>query len=123
MRLFALFLPLLFSLVLSGDEFDPPATPFYYDKVQGDKEWQRNVREIDELITEQANRRNLELAKAAQAQNLGDRLQFIRNNIVDARRAWNRADAHRERAAQLEEEIERLADMRDAILLKHGIRK
>lgn len=82
--------------------------------------WRDEVTQIDEAIAKLTNLRNLELAKAARAQDQGDRLQFNANNVTDARRYWQEADTSREIAARYQEEIDKLELRRQEILKKHG---
>lgn len=72
--------------------------------------------EIDKLI----NQRNLYLAKATRLQNQGDRLQFEPNNLIDARRAWQRAQINREIATRIQEEIDTLEKQRRSFFETHG---
>jgi len=107
------------SAVAEEKELPPP---YYYNEVQGNEKWQQEVQELDRLINRLTNRRNLEMAKATQAQNQGDRLQFQHNQLLDARRAWDQADTHREIAARLDEEIIKLEAKKFQILNEHGIK-
>ena len=68
--------------------------------------------ELDKLI----NQRNLYLAKATRLQNQGDRLQFENNNLIDARRAWQQAQIHREIATRIQEEIDILEKRKQKLL-------
>lgn len=49
-------------------------------------EWRSQVDQIDSEMRRKSNQRNLFLAKAARAQDQGDRLQFRPDNLGDARR-------------------------------------
>ena len=114
-----ILLGFMVSAVAEEEELPPP---YYYNEVQGNEQWQQEVQELDRWINRLTNRRNLELAKATQAQNQGDRLQFQRNQLLDARRAWDKADTHREIAARLDEEIVKLETKKSLILDEHGIK-
>ena len=72
--------------------------------------------ELDKLI----NQRNLYLAKATRLQNQGDRLQFENNNLIDARRAWQQAQIHREIATRIQEEIDILEKRKQKLLQESG---
>ena len=84
--------------------------------------WQAQVDELDEEITRLSNQRNLYLAKATRFQNQGDRLQFDRNNLIDARLAWQQAEINREIAARIQQEIDILEQKRAKILTDHKIK-
>jgi len=72
--------------------------------------------EIDQEIDKLTNQRNLYLAKATRLQNQGDRLQFENNNLIDARRAWQQAQIHREIATRIQEEIDILEKRKQKLL-------
>jgi hypothetical protein len=84
-------------------------------------DWKIEVESIDKQIKEKTDQKNLALSKAAQAQNQGDRLQFNQNNLLDARRYWQVADAYRQQAALLDLEIELLKNKRAQILKEHNV--
>ncbi len=88
--------------------------------VAADAGWKKEVSEIDKEIDKLENQRNLYLAKATRLQNQGDRLQFENNNLIDARRAWQQAQIHREIATRIQEEIDQLKDRRYKILEANG---
>ena len=90
-----------------------------YQKVNED--WKSEVGEIDQEIDKLKNQRNLYLAKATRLQNQGDRLQFENNNLIDARRAWQQAQIHREIATRIQEEIDGLEKRKQKILEEHKI--
>lgn len=83
--------------------------------------WERQVDEIDNEIDKKKNQRNLFLAKAARAQDQGDRLQFNRDNLGEARRFWQVADSYKEKAKLLELEIDLLERKRVQILKENNI--
>jgi FtsZ-binding cell division protein ZapB len=72
--------------------------------------------EINQEIDKLTNQRNLYLAKATRLQNQGDRLQFENNNLIDARRAWQQAQIHREIATRIQEEIDILEKRKQKLL-------
>lgn len=72
--------------------------------------------EINQEIDKLTNQRNLYLAKATRLQNQGDRLQFENNNLIDARRAWQQAQIHREIATRIQEEIDILEKHKQKLL-------
>lgn len=82
--------------------------------------WKNEVAEIDKEIDKLQNQRNLYLAKATRLQNQGDRLQFENNNLIDARRAWQQAQIHREIATRIQEEIDQLEQRKLKILESNG---
>ena len=84
------------------------------------EDWRVEVGEIDKEIDKLTNQRNLYLAKATRLQNQGDRLQFESNNLIDARRAWQQAQIHREIATRIQEEIDGLEKRKQQILETHG---
>ncbi len=92
--------------------------PFFVKTIP---KWRQDVAGIDAAIDKLTNLKNLELAKAARAQNQGDRLQFNSQNLMDARRYWNDADTSQEIAARYQEEINKLELLKQEILKKHGI--
>ena len=85
--------------------------------------WKSEVAEIDKEIDKLQNQRNLYLAKATRLQNQGDRLQFENNNLIDARRAWQQAQIHREIATRIQEEIDQLEQRKQKILESNGVVK
>lgn len=86
-----------------------------------DDDWQTEVSEIDKEINKLSNQRNLYLAKATRLQNQGDRLQFENDdNLIDARRAWQQAQIHREIATRIQEQIDVLETRKKQILEAHG---
>lgn len=85
--------------------------------------WKNEVAEIDKEIDKLQNQRNLYLAKATRLQNQGDRLQFENNNLIDARRAWQQAQIHREIATRIQEEIDQLEQRKIKILESNGALK
>lgn len=85
------------------------------------EDWKAEISEIDQEIDKLKNQRNLYLAKATHLQNQGDRLQFENNNLIDARRAWQQAQIHREIATRIQEEIDTLEKRKNQILEAHGI--
>ena len=85
--------------------------------------WRSEVVEIDKEIDKLQNQRNLYLAKATRLQNQGDRLQFENNNLIDARRAWQQAQIHREIATRIQEEIDQLEQRKQKILESNGVVK
>ncbi len=95
--------------------------PLHAFSMQSESTWQDEVSQLDAAIAKLTNLRNLELAKAARAQDQGDRLQFNANNVSDARRYWNEADTSREIAARYQEEIDKLEVRRQTILKAHGV--
>lgn len=84
-------------------------------------EWKQEVKNIDEALVKLIDLRNKELARAAWAQNQGDRLQFQPNNLLDARRYWHEADASRDIAARYQEEIDKLELRKKEVLEREGI--
>ena len=83
-------------------------------------DWKSELTEIDQEIDKLKNQRNLYLAKATRLQNQGDRLQFENNNLIDARRAWQQAQIHREIATRIQEEIDGLESRKKQVLEAHG---
>jgi multidrug efflux pump subunit AcrB len=83
--------------------------------------WQQEVQTIDEAVVKLTDLRNKELSNAAWAQNQGDRLQFQSQNLMDAKRYWNEADASREIASRYQEEIDKLEARKKEILKQQGI--
>ncbi len=83
--------------------------------------YQEKITQIDTNIKKLTNLKNLELAKAARAQDQGDRLQFNSNNISDARRYWQEAETSREIADRYQLEINKLNAQKAAIQKEHGI--
>lgn len=84
-------------------------------------QWQEELQTIDQAIDKLTDLRNKEIAKAARAQDQGDRLQFQSQNLMDARRAWQEADNSREIAARYQQEIDKLELRKQEILKQHGI--
>lgn len=89
-------------------------------KEQSPENWKIEVDSIDQTVDRLTDLRNKELARAARAQNQGDRLQFNNQNLVDARRYWNEADSSREIAARYQQEIDQLELRKQEILKKQG---
>jgi len=83
--------------------------------------WHGQLCTIDAAIDKLTNLRDLELAKAAQAQNQGDRLQFQGNELMTARQYWQQAENSKEIAARYQEEIDKLESQRASLLRQHGI--
>lgn len=83
-------------------------------------DWRAELRSIDQEIDKLTNQRNLYLAKATRFQNQGDRLQFEHNDLIDARRAWQQAQIHREIATRIQEEIDALQIRRAKLIEAHG---
>lgn len=108
-----LLLLLLFSFL-----FTPPLISLV--KEQSPENWKIEVDSIDQTVDRLTDLRNKELARAARAQNQGDRLQFNNQNLVDARRYWNEADSSREIAARYQQEIDQLELRKQEILRKQG---
>lgn len=84
-------------------------------------EWKQEVANIDGAVVKLTDLRNKELARAAWAQNQGDRLQFQSHNLLDARRYWNEAETSREIAARYQEEIDKLELRKKEVLERQGI--
>src|SRR3989338_846220 len=84
-------------------------------------QWETDVKELDQAITQLSNMRDSELAKAARYQNQGDRLQFNTHDLIDARRYWNQADESRALAAEYQVEIDKLETKKAIILKQHGM--
>lgn len=84
-------------------------------------QWKEEVSNIDDAVVRLTDLRNKELARAAWAQNQGDRLQFRNNNLLDARRYWNEAETSREIAARYQEEIDKLEMRKKEVLERQGI--
>lgn len=82
-------------------------------------QWDQELKAIDQALEVLTELRNKELAKAAQAQNQGDRLQFQFPNLIDARRAWEQADKSRAIAARYQQEITKLHARKAKILRQH----
>ena len=70
---------------------------------------------LDEVIEHLTELRDKELAKAARAKDQGDRLQFKSDNLSDARRFWNKAEANKEIAARYQEEIDKLVERKNKL--------
>ncbi len=83
--------------------------------------WHGELCTIDAAIDKLTNLRDLELAKAARAQDQGDRLQFRSNELAYARRYWQQAQNSREIASRYQEEIDKLESQRADLLHEHGI--
>ncbi|GAB4184808.1 MAG: hypothetical protein Tsb0015_01300 [Simkaniaceae bacterium] len=134
-----IIISLLSSLILSCSSKEPkkrPSAPVQVaaeekqedpkkdTAVQGTSEgetWQEQIQKYDSQIRKKTNQKNLHLAKAARAQDQGDRLQFQQGNLLDARRYWQIADYHREQAQLLEKEIQLLQLEKQQLLQKHGV--
>ena len=84
-------------------------------------DWQQEVTGLDEQIKKLKNLRNLHLAKAARAQNQGDRLQFQKNDLLDARRYWAIAEENQQIADRIQKTVVSLEERRNQILIEHGI--
>lgn len=82
--------------------------------------WREEVNAIDQAVDVLTDLRNKELARAARAQDQGDRLQFQFPNLIDARRAWAEADKSRAIAARYQDEIDKLNERKKKILQQHG---
>jgi len=89
-------------------------------KEQPPENWQQEVATIDQAVDKLTDLRNKELAKAAWAQNQGDRLQFQSHNLIDARRYWNNADTSREIAERYQYEIDKLEARKKELLEGQG---
>lgn len=89
-------------------------------KEQPPENWKQEVTTIDHTVEKLIDLRNKELARAAWAQNQGDRLQFQSHNLIDARRYWNEADTSREIAARYQEEIDKLELRKKTLLEAQG---
>lgn len=85
------------------------------------EDWKTELSEIEQEMDKLKNQRNLYLAKATRLQNQGDRLQFEHNNLIDARRAWQQAQIHREIATRIQEEIDGLEKRKKGIMEAHGM--
>ena len=85
--------------------------------------WQQDVDVLDVEIQRLTNQRNLHLAKATRLQNQGDRLQFNRNSLLEARLAWQQAEINREIAEKIDQEIVTLNRKRAAILKSKGVKE
>ncbi|MEM7176046.1 MAG: hypothetical protein AAF443_09060 [Chlamydiota bacterium] len=83
-------------------------------------QWHQEVEAIDQAIEVLTDLRNKELARAARAEDQGNRLQFQFPNLIDARRAWAEADKSRAIAARYQEEIDKLTERKQEILRQHG---
>jgi len=92
------------------------------DKKEPLPKWKEEVHELDHEIDRLVNQRNMHLAKATRYQNQGDRLQFNRNNLLDARIAWQQAEINREIAERIQKEIDILEGKRTDILKAHGVK-
>jgi len=82
------------------------------------KSWEQDIKVIEQAVSELIDLRNKELAKAAWEQNQGDRLQFHPQNLIDARRYWDSADASRKRAEYYQYQIDKLEARRKELLKK-----
>ena len=84
-------------------------------------DWKQEVANIDDVVVKLIDLRNKELARAAWAQNQGDRLQFESGNLLDAYRYWNEAETSREIAARYQEEIDKLEHRKKEVLERKKI--
>lgn len=87
---------------------------------KGLSDWQKQVLDLDREIDEKENRANLYRAKAANAQNRADRLQFNSPDVTEARRFWQLADYYNANAALLEKEVVALKELRAKILQENN---
>ena len=114
---------LLICLVLSSIQLTAKDLDEQTIVVAAQPGWKNEVAEIEKEIDKLQNQRNLYLAKATRLQNQGDRLQFENNNLIDARRAWQQAQIHREIATRIQEEIDQLENKKQKILESNGVIK
>jgi hypothetical protein len=117
---------ILFSLgilLISCDTKKPDAanSPEKITQSEKSESWRNELQKYDSEIRKKTNQQNLHLAKAARAQDQGDRLQFQQGNLLDARRYWQISDYHKEQAQILEKEIQLLQLEKQKLLKEHGV--
>ncbi len=74
---------------------------------------------INKEIEVLKDRRNMYLARAYNNDLNAERWQFESNRYLDARQAWNDADADREAARRIQLQIDALEKKREQILVQH----
>jgi hypothetical protein len=79
---------------------------------------QAQIDQLDQEIKELKEMKRGFEARAIRAENQADRLQFEDHYYLETRRFYQIADMNREKAARIQEEIDRLETQRAAILKK-----
>ena len=76
------------------------------------------VEGINKQIERLEDARDRYLAKAARARDRGDRLQFQDGYLLEARRAWKRAENNRQIAEKIDQKIQELQKRRQHLKQK-----
>jgi hypothetical protein len=82
-------------------------------------DWQNRLQELDKQIDDLSDLKRKHEAAAVRADDEGMRWQFQQNQKQEAKRAYQRADNHREIARKIQLQIDALKKEREQILLKH----
>ena len=86
---------------------------------QTTQDWQTELREIDQQITELKERQRLYKSQILRLEDNAERWQSDPGRLADARRAWQIADEKREKIVQAQDEIDALQARKEAILKEH----
>jgi hypothetical protein len=117
------FIFLLLFITLEGAEpsitdFKCPYEAPVLAPIPSDLSPELQLKQIDEDIQHLSNLKAKYLGKAARFQDLGDRLQFHDDYIVESRRYWNLADCATEIADKIQQEIDILKIQKENLLKK-----
>ena len=82
-------------------------------------DWREELRQIDDELKEAQDLRNRYLAEARRAEDQGMRWQFTQDQKMEAKRAFQIADAKKEAAQMLQARIDVLNARRTQILQEH----
>lgn len=105
----------IFFAPLKADcPFDAPQV----DQIDTSKSAKEQIAQIDEEIKDLELQKEKYLGKAARFQDQGDRLQFIDDYVVEARRYWELSDCALEIVDKIDQELSILRLQRDKLLLK-----
>ncbi len=84
-------------------------------------DWQIDVQEIDEEVSQLQDRRIKVLGKANLLEDKAIRWQFLPDQFNETRRAYEQADAYRQEAKAIDTQIDLLERRKQRILQQHGL--
>lgn len=82
--------------------------------------WQEEVQQIDKQVEGLQDIQDKYRSRAKKNANDAMRWQFQSENYLDARRAWDRAAADKQKIQEIQDQIDDLNQKKQQILEKHG---
>ena len=82
--------------------------------------WQDEVKQIDQQIETLKELQNKYISSAKRESNNAMRWQFQNRNYTDARRAWEKAAQDKQKAQEIQDQIDDLEKRKTTILKEHG---